>query len=113
VRRTLGLVLVVAVAALGALILGEYELTAVVAGTAGLVMGVLLAELMVTVGRWRGVVPALLVAAAAGGCLAWAGWLDAGEGVEPYPATAWVGVAIAAAAAAVRLRPHPSPTPEP
>ena len=107
-RRTLALLAAAAVAALTAVILGEYVLTAGTAVAAGLVVGFLLAEVVLGIARWRGLAPALTVALLGGGSLAWAGWIEAGRGVAPIRATVWLGVAIAAVVGAVRLRPRPA-----
>ena len=93
------------VAALAALIMGEYELTLPTAAATGLVLGFGLPEVVLGIARWRGAVPAGAGALLAGGSLLWAAWIGAGEGLEPVRGTAWAGVAIAAALAAWRLRP--------
>jgi hypothetical protein len=108
VRRTLALLAAAVVAVLTALLLGEYVLTAGTAVAAGLVVGFLLAETVLGIARWRGVVPATVGAVLAGGSLAWAGWIEAGRGVAPIRSTVWLGVAIAAVLTAVRLRPRPT-----
>src|SRR5690606_16361163 len=84
VRRTLGLLVAAAAAALTALILGEYELTLGTATAAGLVVGLGLPEIVLGVARWRGPVPAVLGAAMAGGSILWAGWISSGRGVAPF-----------------------------
>jgi hypothetical protein len=110
VRPTLGVLAAAVVAALSANILGEYELTPVVAVVAGLVVGFGLAELVLTVGRWPGLVPAVVVGVLAACSLLWAGWIDTDEGVEPYRATTYVGAVVAAATAAVRTARAPART---
>ena len=104
--RTLALVATAGVAALTALILGEYDLTLSYAVAAGLVVGFGLPEIVLGVAAWRGIVPAALTALLGGGSLAWAGWIASGRGVAPYRATVWVGVVLAAVLAAWRLRPQ-------
>lgn len=91
-------------AALAAFILGEYELTLGVAVIAGVVIGFGLAELVTTLGRWHGMVPALVAAVLTVGSMLWAGWIDSDEGVEPFPANAYVGAAAGAAVAVVTGR---------
>lgn len=95
----------VAAAALAALILGEYEYVGYVPIVAGLVVGLLVAEVLVSLGRWRAWPAAALAAALSAGALVWGGWITSGKGLEPYPAWAWAGAALAALAAAVRARP--------
>lgn len=104
--RTLALVATAGVAALTALILGEYDLTFTYAVAAGLVVGVGLPEIVLGVAGWRGFVPAGVTALLGGGSLLWAGWIASGRGVAPLRATVWVGVVLAAALAAWRLRPR-------
>ena len=72
-----------ATAALGALILGEYELGGVTAVVAGAVFGLVVAEVVVAVGRRQDLVVAVPSAALVAGGLCWAGWIWAG--------TAWAG----------------------
>lgn len=105
-RRTLALLAAAGVAALTAVILGEYVLTARTAVAAGLVVGFLLAEVVLGIARWRGLLPALTGGVLAGGSLAWAGWIESGHGVAPIRGTVWLGVATAAVVTAVRLRPR-------
>jgi hypothetical protein len=107
VRRPFSLVAGAAVAALGGLILGEYEFEGAFPYVAGVLFGLVVAEVVVSVGAWRGPVPAVASAAFAAGGLAWAAWITSGEGIEPWPALAWVAMALAAGAAAVRAGPRP------
>lgn len=99
--------LVVVASALIALILGEYEMKGAVPLIAGAVVGLLLSEAVVGVGRWRG--PAAAAAAGSGGAvsLLLAGWIDSTQGVEPYPVFAAVGAVVAAAVAVARALPVP------
>ena len=102
-RAAIAIVLTAVAAAVASLILGEYELTGFVSVVAGLGVGFLVSELFVTVGRRRGPAPAALVALLAGASLLWAGWRASGEGIAPYPATAWAAAIIGAATAATRV----------
>lgn len=88
-----------ATAALGALILGEYEFTVTTGLLAGAALGWIIAEIVASLGGWRGVLPAVVSAAIAAAALAWAGWIDAGWGLERYPNGAWVAVVTSAAVA--------------
>lgn len=94
-----------ATAALGALVLGEYEFVGYVPWVAGVVLGLLVAEVMLAVGRRRGWLSAGLAAGLAAAGLAWAGWIDSAGGVSPYPRLAWAAAAVGAAAAAFQTRP--------
>ena len=105
VRPILALVVTALVAAFGALVLGEYQLTLLTAVAAGVGMGVLLGELMLAVGRRRGWLPAIAAAVVAGAAILWAAWIDSGEGLDPIRGTAWLGVGLAGLSAGGRLRP--------
>lgn len=100
VRAAVAVAVATAAAALAALILGEYEFTVATGVLAGAVLGFIVAEVVTSLGRWRGVVPATVSAGIAAAGLAWAGWIDAGHGLERYPNGAWAAVAVGAAVAA-------------
>src|SRR5579864_847812 len=96
-RRMAALAATVAAAALGAVIVGEYELVGFTPYVAGLLFGLAVAEVELTVGR-----DARVPAAVAAGVLAaagwlWAAWISSGEGVSPFPIGGWTGAAVAAA----------------
>lgn len=103
VRATLGVVVAAAVAVLGAFILGEYQFDGWLPIGAGALFGLVVAEAAVAVGHRRslGVGAACAVCTAAG--LLLAGWISAGEGLEPIPGGAWLAAAVGAAAALVRV----------
>jgi hypothetical protein len=101
-RAVLGVVCAAAVAALGALILGEYEFTGLLPFVAGLLFGLVVGEVVVGVGQRRTVPVALVAAALSFAGIAWAGWIDSSEGVEPVKGLVWVGAALAAATALLR-----------
>lgn len=90
------------VAGLGALILGEYEFVGMLPFVAGPLFGVAIGEVVAGVGRVRSVTTAVLCAALAFGGIAWAGWIDSSEGVEPVKRLVWVAAGLAAIAAAAR-----------
>jgi len=91
-----------AAAALGALILGEYEFSGSLPFVAGPLFGLVLGEVVVGVGRARTLPVAAVTAALAFGGIAWAGWIDSSEGVEPVKGLVWVAAVLAAVAAALR-----------
>ncbi len=103
-KRILPVLAGAAVAALGALIVGEYELEGVIPVLAGLVLGVLVSEAVALGGQWRGWVPAGVAGALAAAGMLWGGWIDSGEGLEPFPALAWLGASVAALTAGARAR---------
>ena len=61
-----------------------------------------LGEVVVSVGQTRAVAVALPAGALAFGGIAWAGWIDSSEGVEPVKGLVWVAAGLAAATALVR-----------
>lgn len=101
-------------AAFAALLLGEYPFSGATPWVAGLLFGYVVAEIVVTVSRQRGVTLGAVSALLAAAALIWAAWISAGDGKQPYPVMAWAAVAIAVAAAVLRAgpplrrkRPHP------
>lgn len=101
-RGVLGVGCGAAVSVLGALILGEYEFTGALPFVAGPLFGLVVGEVVVGVGRVRSVLVAVAAGAIAFGGIAWAGWIDSSEGVEPVKGLVWAAAALAAAVAALR-----------
>lgn len=101
-RAGFGVVCGLAAAALGALILGEYEFTGSLPFIAGPLFGLVVGEVVVGVGRDRSIPVGLLAGATAFGGVAWAGWIDSTQGVEPVKPLAWVAAALAAVCASAR-----------
>ena len=87
-RALLGLVLGGATAALGALILGEYEFTGTLPWVAGPLFGLVIGE--------------VVAGALSFGGIAWAGWIDSTQGLEPVKGLVWVAASLAAMAAVLR-----------
>jgi hypothetical protein len=109
VRAALGVLCGAGAAALGALILGEYEFTGTLPFVAGPLFGLVIGEVVVGVGRVRTIPIAVVAAALASGGIAWAGWIDSSEGVEPVKGLVWVAAALAAAVALARvIERHPA-----
>jgi peptidoglycan/LPS O-acetylase OafA/YrhL len=112
-RPLLAVVVAALVAAFGALVLGEYEFEGTLPFVAGALFGLVIGEVVVGIGRsrsWAVAVPAALLAA---GGIAWAGWIDASQGVEPVKALVWPAAALAAVAALVRTLGLPGRTRRP
>jgi hypothetical protein len=107
-RRILGLVAAVAAAAVAAFVVSEYEFVGLTPWAAGLAFGVLVGELLASVGRWRGRVAMVVAALIAGGALLWGEWLESDSGVEPYSSVAYGAALLAAAIAAWNVRPSTS-----
>lgn len=91
--------------ALAALILGEYEFKGLMPYGAGLLLGLLIGELVVEVGRTRSWIVGIVAGACVGLGLAWAAWRSVAEGLRPFPAAAWAAIAIGFFAAAWRCAP--------
>ena len=106
-RRPVPAVLVaLAVAALGAVILGEYELSGGRPILAGLLFGITVAEVLATLAKGWAAEPELWAAAAliteAG--LVWATWISTGHELDLAATTAWVGIGVGILAAPFWLR---------
>lgn len=95
-----------ATTAAAAVILGEYELEGLTPIVAGVLLGLIVAEVVTVVGRHRDVPAAGTSAVLAAGGVAWGAWLSTGpdEDWSFVPDLAWVGVAIAAVAALLWVR---------
>jgi hypothetical protein len=101
-RAVVGLLLAAVAAALGALILGEYEFVGTLPWVAGPLFGLVVGELVVEVGRSRHLAVAVAAAAVSFGGIAWAGWIDSTQGLEPVKRLVWVSASLAAVAALLR-----------
>lgn len=92
------------VAALGAVFLGEYEFDETLPIAAGGLLGLVVAEIVVSIGRHRSWTMAGILAVLVGVAVVLAGHLDAGN-LEPVKAGAYVSAALGAGAAALRTAP--------
>src|SRR5436305_5017660 len=101
-RHALALIAGAALAGLGGLIVGEYPFHGWTPYLAGVLFGLVVAEVVVSVAGaqsvWLGAASAVFTAAG----LAYAVWDDSGYGVRPIGAAAWVGVALGAVIAGLR-----------
>lgn len=102
VRAWAGLILGALTATLGALVLGEYQFEGWLPVGAGILFGAVVAEVVVEVGRRRTVSVAVATGLLAAGGLLWAGWISAGEGLEPISGGAKVAAALGFVVAAGR-----------
>ena len=101
------LAVAVAVAALasafGGVVLGEYQFEGLMPFGAGLLFGLVVGELVVTVARSRSPVLACVSGALVAAGLGWAAWISTGEGLRPFPVLGWVAMAIGARATIGRV----------
>jgi hypothetical protein len=103
-RRIAGLSVAALAAALGALIVGEYELVGFTPYIAGLLFGLAIAEVDLTVGRDNGLGSAIGTAALTAAGWLWAAWISSGQGVAPFPLGGWVGAVVGAGVAFAWVR---------
>lgn len=103
-RQAVALGASAAVAALAALIVGEYDLSLGSAIAAGVLAGLAIAETARAIdpraprSRWW------VLAALGAGSLLWAGWIAVHHRDEGLPSWAWAGAVAAAGAVTVRSR---------
>ena len=103
-RVIFGAIAAVLLAALGGLIMGEYRLVGLMAVLAGVLFGLAVAELAITVGRssdWP-LVTVTAVAALLG--FTWSSWIEAGRAFGPISAVRWLGSLLAFASAGFWVR---------
>jgi hypothetical protein len=111
VRVLVAMFLGAAVATFGALFLGEYEFDEMLPIVAGPLLGLVVAEIVVSIGRHRSWTMAGILATIAGVAVLLAGHLDAND-IEPVKSGAYLSAVLAATAAALRAAPWGS-RPEP
>jgi hypothetical protein len=108
-----------AVAALGAVVLGEYSFSGVAVLGAGALLGLFVAEAARAVAQQGSRVLAGGCALLAGGGMTWGGWIATGHDLSFLGPEGWAAVALGAAVAGVRARwtrpagdnPPPAPAP--
>lgn len=116
-RLIVAIALGAALAALGALLLGEYPFTGVMPYISGALFALVVSEVIVSVSRRSSRVTAAAAAVCTAGGLAWGVWISVGEGKAPIPIGGWVAVVVGAAVALIRGgiraggRPGPSSQP--
>lgn len=86
------------VAAAGALLLGEYAFTGWPIFGACLLLGLFVAEAVVTAGRRNGAQAAALAALLTLAGLIWAAWISSGHELNSLPDEGWFAVAVGAIA---------------
>jgi hypothetical protein len=105
VRATVAVVLAALGGALAAFIMAEYEFTGITPWAAALAVGVMVGELVASLGRWHGLAAMVVAAAVAGGSLLYGEWLESDRGIEPWAQVAWGAALLAAVVAAWNVRP--------
>ena len=103
-RQAVAVLVGAAVAAMGALILGEYELKGVMALVAGVLFGVAIAEVVVAVAKHPVPAVALITGVLAGAAMAWSGWIAAGRTWHFFGTARWVSLAVSVVAAPLWVR---------
>jgi hypothetical protein len=102
-RCVLALLVAAGIAALGALILGEYSFTGVTPYVAAVLYALVVSEVVTSLARQRGPLVALATAVLIGTGLSWALWISTGRGVAPVPTGGLVGIGLGAVAGAWRV----------
>ena len=83
-------------AALGALVFGEYDLSGITPFIGGLLFGLFVAEVILTVAREGTPATAVAAAVTSGLGVYWAAWISSGRGLAPISARAYAGMVLAA-----------------
>ena len=115
-RPPLALLAGLAVAAVAAAVLGEYDFDGWAVLGSGLLVGLFVAEAVVTVAKGGSALRAGVSAALSAGALTAAGWISTGHRLDTVSWKGWAAVVLAAGAGALRARPtseapnsHPAP----
>ena len=95
IRQGVAVLAGAAVGAVAALILGEYDFSGTTPYVAGVLFGLIVAEVTLTVARVGRPVLAAAAAVISGLGVLWAAWISSGRGVSPIPGGAYVGLALA------------------
>src|SRR5215210_1004546 len=91
--------------AVAAVVLGEYNFDGWAVLGSGLLVGLFVAEAVVSVAKGGSRLRAGASAGMAAGAMVWAGWIATGHRLDLVGWKGWVAVALAAGAAAIRARP--------
>lgn len=101
-RRYVAGVAAAAVAAIGALVLGEYAFDGVAVVLSGALLGLFVAEAAVAVAGARSRPLALLAGGLTALALLWAGWIATGHRVGSVSGAGWAAITLGASAATIR-----------
>ena len=88
------------VAAIGALILGEYDMAGFTPYIAGALFGLVVAEVTLSIARVGTPLLAGTSAVLSGLGMLWAAWISSGDGVAPIPTGAYLGMLLSLIVAA-------------
>jgi hypothetical protein len=86
----------------GGVLVGELVFTGATPIGAGVLFGLVLSEIVISVGATRGPIVGVITAAMVAGALGWAGWVSSGEGLRPFPSGAWIAMVVGGLAAGAR-----------
>jgi hypothetical protein len=103
-RQAVAVLVGAAVAAVGALILGEYELKGAMAVVAGALFGIVVAEVVLAVEKHPGPAVTVITAVLAAAAMAWSGWIAAGRTWHFFGTARWVALAVSVVAAPLWIR---------
>ncbi len=84
--------------------MGEYELKGGMALLAGVLFGLAIAEVAISVGKTSDLALAITAAVSAFAGITWAAYIDAGDGIGRIATMRWLGSLCAAAAAGFWVR---------
>jgi hypothetical protein len=113
VRPPLALLAGLAVAVVAAAVLGEYNFDGWAVLGSGPLVGLFVAEAVVSVGRGGSRLRAGASAGLAAGAMVWAGWIATGHRLDLVSWKGWLAVALATGAGAIRARPAGAPRSRP
>ncbi len=98
-RAVLAVIAGAAVAAAGALLLGEYNFSGWPIFAGCVLLGLFVSEAVVSAGGRRGLQASAVSAGLATAGLMWGAWISSGRELSQLPSEGWIAVALGAAAA--------------
>ncbi len=104
-RTPLSVLAGVAVAVIGAAVLGEYGFDGLPVIGSGLLLGLFVAEGVLAVAKVGSLLGSVASGVLSAGSMVWAGWIANGHRLGTVRWMGWAAVALAAAAGAFRARP--------
>lgn len=104
-RTPLSIVAGVAVAVIGAAVLGEYGFDGITVIGSGLLLGLFVGEAVLAVAKVGSVLAAAACGVLSAGAMTWAGWIAQGHRLGTVRWMGWAAVALAGLSGAFRGRP--------